>query len=238
MKDCFLQLGSLCKGLVKVGGHLERTNPFALGRLQVVQWHDFWSNASYGTGCCEGFATILHFFQVLLTNLCQDSSLDIVLRLQLLEVSFTNRGGNADTIVKLTRPEVFFMAGDWVAQSGLEAWPHSGEILWREVCQFSLWLDVGPVIHLLSWACDPCIREHSVVYLLVNSSVLRIGKFTDQKSNCGESSVSGLTSCVVQVIWPILLLIRYVSVEKTISAPDRRRAPDYTVQQRTLLGGG
>ena len=42
-----------------------------------------------------------------LTNLCQDSSLDIVLRLQLLEVSFTNRGGNADTIVKLTRPEVF-----------------------------------------------------------------------------------------------------------------------------------
>ena len=42
-----------------------------------------------------------------MTNLCQDSSLDIVLRLQLLEVSFTNRGCNADTIVKLTRPEVF-----------------------------------------------------------------------------------------------------------------------------------
>jgi len=51
------KLGSLCKGLVKVGRQLERNNPHALNRLQV-----------------------------LLTNLCQDSSLDIVLRLQLLEV--------------------------------------------------------------------------------------------------------------------------------------------------------
>jgi len=51
------KLGSLCKGLVKVGRHLERNNPHALNRLQV-----------------------------LLTNLCQDSSLEIVLRLQLLEV--------------------------------------------------------------------------------------------------------------------------------------------------------
>jgi len=51
------KLGSLCTGLVKVGSHLERNNPNALNRLQV-----------------------------LLTNLCQDSSLDIVLRLQLLEV--------------------------------------------------------------------------------------------------------------------------------------------------------
>ena len=196
--------------------------------------------AFYGTEMPWGFCYHLIFLQVLLTNLCQDSSLDIVLRLQLLEVSFTNMGCNAEIIVKLMQwvSYGFIMSGDWVAQSGLEAWPHSGEILWREVCQFSLWLDVGPVIHLLSWACDPCIREHSVVYLLVNSSVLRIGKFTDQKSNCGESSVSGLTSCVVQVIWPILFLIIYVCVEMTISAPDRRRAPDYPVQQRTLLGGG
>jgi len=51
------KLGSLCKGLVKFGRHLERNNPYALNRLQV-----------------------------LLTKLCQDSSLDIVLRLQLLEV--------------------------------------------------------------------------------------------------------------------------------------------------------
>jgi len=51
------KLGFLCKGLVKVGRQLERSNPHALNRLQV-----------------------------LLTNLCQDSSLDIVLRLQLLEV--------------------------------------------------------------------------------------------------------------------------------------------------------
>jgi len=51
------KLGSLCKGLVTVGQQLERNNPYALNRLQV-----------------------------LLTNLCQDSSLDIVLRLQLLEV--------------------------------------------------------------------------------------------------------------------------------------------------------
>ena len=36
MKDCSLQLGSLCKGLMKVGGHLERTNPSALSRLQVA----------------------------------------------------------------------------------------------------------------------------------------------------------------------------------------------------------
>jgi len=51
------QLGSLCKGLVRVGGQLERNNPYALNQLQG-----------------------------LLTNLCQDSSLDIVLRLQILEV--------------------------------------------------------------------------------------------------------------------------------------------------------
>ena len=29
------QLGSLCKGLVRVGGQLERDNPYALHRLQV-----------------------------------------------------------------------------------------------------------------------------------------------------------------------------------------------------------
>ena len=33
-------------------------------------------------------------------------------------------------------------------------------------------------------------------------------------------------------------MIRYVYVEMTVSAPDRRRALDYPVQQRTLLGGG
>ena len=63
--------------------------------------------------CCEGFASI-SYFQVLLTNLCQDSNLDIVLRLQLLEVSYTNMGCNADIIVKLMHC-VFFgfiMAGD------------------------------------------------------------------------------------------------------------------------------
>ena len=49
MKDCSLQLGSLCKGLMKVGGHLERTNPSALRRLQVVQRHAFWSTAFYGS---------------------------------------------------------------------------------------------------------------------------------------------------------------------------------------------
>ena len=49
----------------------------------------------------EGFATILYFFQVLLTNLCQDPSLDIVLRLQLLEVCYAYMGCNADIIVKL-----------------------------------------------------------------------------------------------------------------------------------------
>ena len=65
--------------------------------------------------CFEGFATILYiFFQVLLTNLCQDPSLDIVLRLQLLEVCYANMGCNADIIVKLMHC-VFFgfiMAGD------------------------------------------------------------------------------------------------------------------------------
>jgi len=98
------KLGSLCKGLVKVGGHLERTNPSALSRLQV-----------------------------LLTNLCQDSSLDIVLRLQLLEV--------------------------------IE-------------------------LRSLGWKPDPTVEKYYEE---------RIGKFTDQKSNCGESSVSELTSCVMQI---------------------------------------
>ena len=148
MKDCSLQLGFLCKGLVKVGGHLERTNPSALSRLQVVQWHAFWSMAFYVTEMLWGFCHHLIFFQVLLTNLCQDSSLDIVLRLQLLEVSYTNMGCNADIIVKLMQwvSYSFIMAGDWVAQFGLEAWPHSGEILWREVCQFSLWACNTPSI--------------------------------------------------------------------------------------------
>ena len=54
--------------------------------------------------CSEGFATILYmFFQVLLTNLCQDPSLDIVLRLLLLEVCYANMGCNADIIVKLVQ---------------------------------------------------------------------------------------------------------------------------------------
>jgi len=66
------KLGSLCTGLVKVGGHLERNNPYALNRLQV-----------------------------LLTNLCQDSSLDIVLRLQLLEViELRSLGWKADPTVE------------------------------------------------------------------------------------------------------------------------------------------
>merc|ERR550534_2384252 len=98
------ELGSLCTGLVKVGGHLERSNPHALNRLQV-----------------------------LLTNLCQDSSLDIVLRLQLLEV--------------------------------IE-------------------------LRSLGWKPDPTVENYYKE---------RIGKFIDQKSNCGESSVSELTSCVLQI---------------------------------------
>ena len=133
--------------------------------LADYRWQSFWSMAFYGTEMPWGFCHHLIFLQVLLTNLCQDSSLDIVLRLQLLEVSYTNMGCSADIIVKLMQwvSYGFIMAGDWVAQFGLEAWPHSGEILWREVCQFSLWSDVGPVIHLLSWIFYPCIREHSVV---------------------------------------------------------------------------
>ena len=63
MKYCSLQLGSLCKGLVKVGGHLERTNPSALSRLQVVQWHAFWSMAFYGTEMLWGFCYHLVFFR-------------------------------------------------------------------------------------------------------------------------------------------------------------------------------
>ena len=35
LSDSFMQLGSLCTGLVKVGGHLERNNPYALNRLQA-----------------------------------------------------------------------------------------------------------------------------------------------------------------------------------------------------------
>ena len=35
LSDGFMQLGSLCTGLVKVGGHLERNNPYALNRLQA-----------------------------------------------------------------------------------------------------------------------------------------------------------------------------------------------------------
>ena len=31
-----VQLGSLCKGLVRVGGQLERNNPYALNQLQVL----------------------------------------------------------------------------------------------------------------------------------------------------------------------------------------------------------
>ena len=54
LKHCSLQLGSLCKGLVKVGGHLERTNPSALSRLQVVQWHAFWSMVFYWTAMLWG----------------------------------------------------------------------------------------------------------------------------------------------------------------------------------------
>ena len=51
--------------------------------------------------------------QVLLTNLCQDSSLDIVLRLQLLEVIFSK-------MRVLLLAGVFRVAGDRVAQSWLE----------------------------------------------------------------------------------------------------------------------
>ena len=51
--------------------------------------------------------------QVLLTNLCQDSSLDIVLRLQLLEVIFSK-------MRVLLLAGVFRVAGHRVAQSWLE----------------------------------------------------------------------------------------------------------------------
>ena len=60
---CSLQLGSLCKGLVKVGGHLERTNSSALSRLQVVKWRAYWSMVFYWTAMLWGFCYhLIHIF--------------------------------------------------------------------------------------------------------------------------------------------------------------------------------
>ena len=91
-----MQLGSLCTGLVKVGGHLERNNPYALNRLQASCHNsDLFLKSSFESHEACITAKKMHMFepvnlQVLLTNLCQDSSLDIVLRLQLLEVISSN----------------------------------------------------------------------------------------------------------------------------------------------------
>ena len=90
-----LQLGSLCKGLVKVGRHLERNNPHALNRLQASALKflmgealsDLCLNPLLKCGSIDSSFEIVNA-QVLLTNLCQDSSLEIVLRLQLLEVNY------------------------------------------------------------------------------------------------------------------------------------------------------
>ena len=98
-----------------------------------------------------------------------------------------------------------FYHGRWLSCA---VWAGSLTPQWRNIMKRGL--SVFPLVgcwasnYLWSWTCDPCIREHSVVYQLANFGLLRIGKFTDQKSNCGESSVSELTSCVMQVIWPIL----------------------------------
>ena len=94
LSDGFMQLGSLCTGLVKVGAHLERNNPYELNRLQA-RCHNSCLFSKFDVACI--LAKKMHMFepvnlQVLLTNLCQDSSLDIVLRLQLLEVNFSNLG--------------------------------------------------------------------------------------------------------------------------------------------------
>ena len=81
------QLGSLCKGLVRVGGQLERDNPYALHRLQVRCYSHHQIFIVTDSQIMNGLL-VSDSVQGLLTNLCQDSSLDIVLRLQILEVGF------------------------------------------------------------------------------------------------------------------------------------------------------
>ena len=81
------QLGFLCKGLVRVGGQLERDNPYALHRLQVRCYSHHQIFIVTDSQIMNGLL-VSDSVQGLLTNLCQDSSLDIVLRLQILEVGF------------------------------------------------------------------------------------------------------------------------------------------------------
>ena len=154
-------------GLVKVGGHLERTNSSALSRLQVVQWHAFWSMAFYWTATLWGFCYHLIFFSGSV-----DQSLP---RPQPGHCFETAAVGGLLCLYGLQRwhhcqidalSVLRFYHGRWLSCA---VWAGSLTPQWRNIMKrglsvFPLWSDVGPVINLLSWTCNLCIREHSVVY--------------------------------------------------------------------------